>query len=329
MFRVFGFANETTQKMKKVASIATMLLSMPTIMLRRSVPGIRAAAAASVRIQQNGSVHYQVRSLSSMWLWDNSSTRSIGNKGHYRNCMFSTDSPSPNPENDGSTPPSSDDTNMKEYSQLPQEDQAPLPFHPSRSRIPPAADRGNDASSNSKILSKRILVSGLSRFASRIDALKVIGDIQAEMIEPVIDPAYFPTGTFVVTCKTTDDAGKLMNRLRRNTTNDLIRPVTVTPLQHVDYSKIFTTKKAKISMRTLRVEILNAYCTREDILFFFRDFRIVTVLGLDYLSKNAGVSGMNLFLVDFESAEEAERALQEKINQVMFVGSVRLIWYNC
>jgi hypothetical protein len=189
-------------------------------------------------------------------------------------------------------------------------------------------EQRGEAAKVPKLATKKLLISGLSRFASRIDAINVLGDLVPELIEPVIDAAYHPTGSFIVTCKTLADAASLMDTIQKNAI-DMVRPIKVKQLPLLDYAKLFTTRKAKISMRTVRVEIMNAYCTREDVLFLFRDFRILSVVGLDYLSRNSGVNGLNLFLLDFESAEEAERALQEKIKQVMFVGSVRMLWYNC
>ena len=179
---------------------------------------------------------------------------------------------------------------------------------------------------SSKVDAKLLIaqMSGLTRFASRKDALMCCGSVVPSRIEAILDRNYFPTGNFVITVKSAEELASLKSHQNH------LRPVKFDDLTTDQYDSIKTTTNSLISMRTLRVELSNnATCTREDIQYLFRDYQLVHLRLLGDRDRNFNPNHSSLFLVDFENAEEAERAAHEKIDHVVFIGKVKLIWYNC
>lgn len=166
-------------------------------------------------------------------------------------------------------------------------------------------------------------VNGFSRFASRNDLWLSIGDINLTRIDPILDYNLFPTGRWAIELSRNDDLKLLKENLKGRAAS-----ITAFQLYENEIKQVNVASKFGISQRTVRLRNVPLDIGSDALKFAFKDFRILEWKNNTIKGFGSRRISTDIFL-EFETPEEAERAVQEKLLSEVRDIKLQMIWYNC
>ncbi len=160
------------------------------------------------------------------------------------------------------------------------------------------------------------LISGFSRFCNREDLNDVLGGIVPLKIEAVLDPTHYPSGKYQLLLKDKETYEALRMSVNENHLNRFSVLLAPEELKLSD-------SKINVTSRSVRCKDLSKTLDVNNIAMIFENYG-VSVNGVTRLPNE-----ISTFLINFESPEEAERAVIEKSQYLVMGRRLQLFWYQC
>ena len=167
-------------------------------------------------------------------------------------------------------------------------------------------------------------VTGLSKWASRRDLDLALGDLEALKVDPILDSNLFASGRWAVQFPMISRS-ELQQTLAANNPK-----IVVSPLSAEDVKTSRLASRNGITSRTVRFRNVPSDIGVEELRYFLQDYNLEdSVNAIIPLLSEKNNKGQNHFLVNFSSADEAERLVLEKCFTMLEGVPIQMFWYNC
>lgn len=177
---------------------------------------------------------------------------------------------------------------------------------------------------HTQVKSEWFSVTGLSKWASRRDLDLALGDMEALKVDPILDTNLFASGRWAVQFP-------MISRIELQQTLAANNPkIVVFPLSAEDVKTSRLASRNGITNRTVRFRNVPSDIGVEELRYFLQDYNLEdSVNAIVPLLSERNNKGQNHFLVNFSSADEAERLVLEKCFTMLEGVPIQMFWYNC
>lgn len=170
---------------------------------------------------------------------------------------------------------------------------------------------------SSSYTDKYLLIDGLRKFSNREDITSALGKHTFTSAYQVLGGSLLPTGSWVVEFKYADELHSCRAFLRNSSL------CTSRFITHNEFTKLTTTASARISNRTVLFGASPDIGFKE-VIYFFSSYHLASSDPIRLTSHGSN----RYFFVEFETPEEAERAVIEKISSNIGGEKPLLHWYD-
>lgn len=167
-------------------------------------------------------------------------------------------------------------------------------------------------------------VGGFSRFASRKDLDMALGNLNPIRVDAILDIHLYASGNWAVLLPS-DSKHETRKIIHANNPR-----TTCVQLSQVDFNSLRLASKSGLSNRSVRFRNVPAEIGIEELRYFLQDYNLSDGPNdICPFNNERGSKIFNHYIVNFATAEEAERVVLEKCFTVLAGTPVQMFWYSC
>ena len=175
-----------------------------------------------------------------------------------------------------------------------------------------------------QVKSEWFSITGFSKWASRKDLDLALGDLESLKVDPILDSHLFATGKWAVLFPAINRT-VIQHALAANNPK-----VIATSLSGEEMNNSRLASRNGITNRTVRFRNVPSEIGVEELRYFLQDYNLEdSVNAIVPLMSERNSKGQNHYLVNFSSADEAERVVLEKCFTMLEGIPIQMFWYNC
>ena len=168
----------------------------------------------------------------------------------------------------------------------------------------------------------KIFIDGFPRLSSRKDLLKLLGDIIPVSIDPILDINLYPCGKYLLACSSPKD----IFGVRFKVSNSPLKSLRYSLAPNVIQRARESATSHRITSRIVRLVNIQPEIGEEELRYVLQDFKLDSDAFRTVICSDKQ-KGSSLF-VQFDSEEEAKRAVLMKNLTVLMGKNLQMLHYN-